>query len=604
MSWLQSAYSVYEQKRKLCDDLPTIDGMLAANFTIKLPDNIDVSTRSVFFDLIAVLSASTRQGHSCLDLALIAETHWFNSTECEGLQLPEKNELIRVLQTCLPFVPSECLVLDKHRLYMQRYRQFEIEVASYFTQRLAQAKQSVSLTPEQYAKLQTLWPQLFANRTLKTIPTLSNSDAQEYAVYQSLIQSTLVINGGPGTGKTYTAARVVCALGAVFGEDTPLHVKLIAPTGKAAQRLTESFIDASQSLPSQGVTIDNASTIHRFLGLRKGRLQTSHLFANIQSNTQCDVLIVDEASMLDTALFARLCRVVSCHTRMVLLGDADQLPSVEAGNVLADLIQGLGQSECKTHVVTLTKSRRFSGALGECAKACLGSGIDNFLHVLKTASEFQWHNENPSTGLLKKLAIDDFSAFRDALTLAQAFHVLKQRRWLSPFRQGDSGAEQLNAHIEHWVFGRKHTKDNRTFFKGQVIMVMENHSLSHLYNGDVGLVWPNEAGRLTAYFELGADQYRAIALSRLPKTESAFAMTIHKSQGSEFAFPRLILADAEHSSVQAWRIVNRSLIYTAITRAKVGLGVVSTEAALGQAIGKQDSRMSGLADRLTEGLEK
>jgi exodeoxyribonuclease V alpha subunit len=602
MSWLQSAYSFYERRRKQCDDLPTIDGMLAAHFAIKLPEIIDAQTRLLFFDLIAVLSASARQGHSCLEIEKIANTCWFQSAECQGITLPQESEMMAVLQSCMPHVPSACLVLERKRLYMQRYRQFEVDIAECIRHRLAQSKASAALSQRQCDKLRALWPKIFVNQTLEMPPLDEHRDAQERAVYQSLIQSTLVINGGPGTGKTYTAARVVCALGAIFGEDAPLHIKLIAPTGKAAQRLSESFVEASQSLPMDGVAIDNASTIHRFLGLRKGRVQTSGLFADKQTNTNCDVLIVDEASMLDTALFARLCRAVSPHTRLVLLGDADQLPSVEAGNVLADLIAGIGQSEFKKSMVTLTQSRRFSGALRTCAKACLDSNVKEFLDVLKATTEFQWHDDNPSFSVLKKLALDDFSALRNANSLQQAFHAIKQRRWLTPFRQSEYGVEPLNALIENWVFARKNTKEGGSFFKGQVIMVMENHTLSDLYNGDVGLIWPDETGRLSAYFEVGKEQYRAVALSRLPKIESAFAMTIHKSQGSEFAFPRLILADVENTSEQAWRIVNRSLIYTAITRAREGLGVVATEVSIKQALSTCETRMSGLVGRLSQAL--
>ncbi|MBO1255627.1 exodeoxyribonuclease V subunit alpha [Alteromonas sp. 5E99-2] len=602
MNWLDASHQLYQEKHKKTPSLLAIDGLLAANFANKLKETDAVNYKDDFFNLVAVASAALRDGHTCLHIPSIAMSTWFDDAggsdqELKGITLPDIHYLDAMLKACLAFMPDKCFVYQEQRFYFQRYWHFEQDIIEGLAQRLQ--RDSAILSNEQQVACQQAWPQLFNDAEF----SFNLTDKQQEAALKGAMHSTLVINGGPGTGKTYTAARVLCLLGLLYGGDTPLSVKLAAPTGKAAQRLTESFLAASKVLPMDGLVVPDAMTLHRLLGLKKASVQARY---NKDNPLHCDVLLVDEASMIDSALLARLLRAVSSNTRLILMGDAEQLPSVEAGNILSDVVIGLSSTEA---LVTLATARRFSGELKDFSTACLQGNKAKAVSILSAAPCLEWSKAKPTTDVIKPLAIDDFESITRANSLNEAFSVIKKNRWLTPFRKGDWGVESLNQCIEQWVFSHNRTllsnsdkSSNAMLFhyKGRVIMVTENHAGSGLFNGDLGLVWTNSRNVLSAFFEAGEGQYKQIALSRLPNVESAFVMTIHKSQGSEFDSPRLIIPDDTQVSEQSSKIVSKALIYTAITRAKSKLGIISSERAFTNSLSQTHVRMSGLA----EGLNK
>ncbi|MEC8376008.1 MAG: exodeoxyribonuclease V subunit alpha, partial [Pseudomonadota bacterium] len=493
-------------------------------------------------------------------------------------------------------------------------------------------------------RVKVLWPQMFPTSEVL------QQDWQQVAVAKSIVQRFSVINGGPGTGKTYTVLRLLLALQAV---DENINIVLAAPTGKAQQRMTESIISNIEGLRGsvpeetlQKVPTD-AVTIHRLLGLREHTIATKF---GTNNTLNLDVLIVDEASMVDLALMARIMRALPEHARLYFIGDADQLPAVELGNVLEQLVEGnvtsklelvgsddsdqlkgkaLSETElsgaelmgavptdmrqhivslcphlpllpvnenAKTWVSTLQAPQRFKGQVAEVATAIQQGDAPKALSSL-TPKNVLSNNAQPlltegvhlmpegvnNTELLKQLAKESFTAlFAPPLKEngqpfgpADALALLNAVRWLTPMRKGPMGIEGLNALVFDAIKHKIKRREGQ-FYQGQPIMIVKNHHPQRLSNGEVGVIWPDKSGKLQAWFEAPESSVendaergvRHISLSRLPQFETVFAMTIHKSQGSEFKHVVLILSDAP--SDKAANLLHRGLVYTGLTRAKKG----------------------------------
>ncbi len=586
---------------------------------------LDAPGQQCWFNVLLALSYMQRQGHTCLTLSAIADSRQFDADELnEGLSFPSLTRLEQVCTAALASMPEPVpLVLANGKLFSRRYWEFENEVATAITQRCA----LTPLTDPQLRACQAIWPALFA------VTRTDQQDWQQIAVACSLVQRFSVINGGPGTGKTYTVTRLLLALQAAH--EGNLTIQLAAPTGKAAQRLTESI---SQSLAPLSGTLSTellasiptqASTLHRLLGLARFGTGARR---DASKPLNADVLIVDEASMVDLALMTRLIRALPPHARLYLVGDSDQLPAVESGNVLEAMIgdtqkqqaaselmhthlasvcphlPALPVSEHQHWVHTLRASQRFKGVLADVAAAIQQGNqaqVTAQVTVYDDATAGIWHEGVALTALpdkvqaLDALALTSFKALMHSQSPAQALAALLRCRWLTPVRRGPYGVEGLNQLVEQ-ALARHYPVTPGGWYAGRPIMVVENSYAQQLFNGDVGVLWPDTDGQLKAWFAADSGDkeapLRCLSLSRLPRTETVFAMTVHKSQGSEFAHVVMLVPDAQSSAART--LNNRALLYTGLTRAKQGCLLVADTSVLHEVIGRRYNRHSDLAAKL------
>lgn len=565
---------------------------------------------------IAALSRALRDGHSCLSLA-----HWAGDTPWavegdEGFRLPGQEEWQAQLAE-LPISPEDDapLVFEYGRLYLRRYWQFETELADGIRQRLQ------PVTPMATTETAEVLTRLFP-----ASQDGNETDWQAVAAANALFQQLAVIAGGPGTGKTYTVTRLLALLATTTVPDAgePLRIRMAAPTGKAAQRLGEAVRQARSDLAgvvdaeTLALIPDEAMTLHRLLGVIPGSIQFRH---GRDNPLRLDVLLVDEVSMIDLPLMTRLFRALPDHARVICLGDADQLPSVAAGSVLSDLaprphpgysvsrqqaLAALGlnvpaaedDADAADYLSYLYVSRRFSGSggIGRLAAQVMAGDGEGSLETLQgEAADVHWVSGDAVSESIQRWTTQWYAAIAAAPSRAAAFEALAQFRLLCPTRVGPLGSVALNEQIL-----RRLNPAGHTFFRGQPIMVTRNHYGVGLFNGDIGLLWPDEHNgddRLFAWFpEAGGD--RPIAPGRLPPCETVYAMTIHKTQGSEFERVALVLPD------QGQAAVSRELLYTGLTRARRQVIVAGDAATWRKGVARPAERHSGLAARIFESPPK
>ncbi len=516
------------------------------------------------------------------------------------------------------------LVLHGKRLYLQRYWLYEM-----------------SLHQSMLEKMKPMpWPEQGQAQIIKTLFPLKNTDTDWQAVAASVAANKQfsVITGGPGTGKTTTVIRLLAIL--IHQYQTHFKrqpiIKLAAPTGKAAMRLTESINGAKNDLSvSESIKQHiprQASTLHRLLSRnRRGEFKY-----NRHNPLHLDVLIVDEASMVDLPLMSKLMSALPLHGQIILLGDKDQLASVEAGSVLADicdsekqhgysvqnaaLIKSLsGQDLSKAdlepegallrdHICQLRKSYRFNddSGIGFLARAANGGdfvawkktaqkGFDDLNLINLTHDAFEQFIKLAGREYRPYLQLIDKAGTSDELASA-IYSSFSQFQVLCALREGALGVAGLNESIEQALAQNQLIDVNSQWYMGRPIMIMENDYGLNLYNGDIGIILPqvDVAGVVRAKVAfIGSDgAVRWIQPSRLPKHETVFAMTVHKSQGSEFNHCALVLPDYRAS------VVTKELIYTGITRAKKQLTLIGRESVIQSGLKSKVQRFSGLRDRL------
>jgi exodeoxyribonuclease V alpha subunit len=429
-----------------------------------------------------------------------------------------------------------------------------------------------------------------------------------------------VIAGGPGTGKTTTVARLLALLeeqAAVSGRP-PLLVALAAPTGKAAARMAEAvhaegrMLDVDEEVRARLLTF-GASTVHRLLGRHPA---SANRFRHNRDNPlPHDVVIVDETSMMSLPLMARLLEAVREDARLVLLGDQEQLASVEAGAVLGDIVgpaaAGLAASsvagpvgEC---ITVLKTNHRFRGPLAELANAVRAGNEDAVLAALSAggpepASSTRWLDIDVASADDAALEPVRSAVCASGRLLAEAgrrgdgpgaLEVLGQLRLLCAHRAGPAGASTWNAHVERWLAEGLASPEGGWYAGRPVIVTQNDYSLG-LFNGDTGVVIARPGGGLTVAFRRGGEIV-TVSPSRLAAVETAFAMTAHRAQGSEFDEVVVLLPPASS------RILTRELLYTAVTRARRSVVLVGTEASVRAAVGRPIGRASGLTARLWSG---
>jgi len=526
----------------------------------------------------------------------------------EGYTLPPlaqwRSELLASKLVGAPgaFAP---LIIDGERLYLARYHAYESQLAAQLLKRAADQ-------PEvDEAQLSASLQRLFAGNAAQT------PDWQRLAAAQAVRRRVAVISGGPGTGKTTTVVRLLAALLEQPGCER-LAIGLAAPTGKAATRMAEAIRNAKASLPVsdaiKAALPEQASTLHRLLGSRGDRPQVRHTAANPLA---LDVLVVDEASMVDLAMMAKLLDALPANGRLILLGDKDQLCAVEAGAVFAELCAGRGfdaaaaadlqritgqnvpveapNSQLADAVLLLTHSHRFAAdsGIGELARRINTGDARGTLSLLQEGrSDLHWQAEPTPQALLKRIE-DGYANYLEVAQNAEpssAFAAFNQFRLLTAQREGEYGVAGLNEALEARYQRRFKLGARERWYAGRAVMVQSNDYALGLFNGDIGICLHGEQG-LRVWFET-EDGHRSFSTTRLPSHETAFAMTVHKSQGSEFTEVLLVLP--EHSSP----LLTRSLFYTGITRAKQKVEIWALAPRISEAVTTKAERAAGLAQRL------
>ncbi|MBT8767434.1 exodeoxyribonuclease V subunit alpha [Metapseudomonas boanensis] len=580
-------------------------GPLERYFTESL-QRLDPKADASVLAAAALCCQALGAGDVCLPLARVAGQRVFADAG-PGLLAPSLEAWLaslrgsRLVASPGGYAP---LTLDGARLYLSRYHAYEAQLAANLLQRAA-ARPEVD-----EVQLSESLARLFARNT-------QQPDWQRLAAAQAVRRNLAVISGGPGTGKTTTVVRLLAALLEQPGGQR-LAIGLAAPTGKAAARMAEAIRNAKAELPVsdsiKAALPEEARTLHRLLGSRGDSPRVRH---HADNPLPLDVLVVDEASMVDLALMAKLLDALPPNARLILLGDKDQLAAVEAGAVFAELCEGRGfdaqaaadlqrltgqpvpvdnpRSRLGDAVVLLTHSHRFAGdsGIGELARRINGGNARGTLDLLRGAHpDLAWNAAPSPAALLERLEsgyAPYFAAVRsgDPQTAFTAFNGF---RALTAQREGPWGVGGINEALEARIRRRLGVPSRERWYAGRAVMVRQNDYALGLFNGDIGLCLSTPNG-LRVFFE-GDEGYRPFAPARLPSHDSAFAMTVHKSQGSEFT--EVLLALPEQPSP----LLTRALFYTGITRAKLKVEIWGLPARLAEAVSTKAERAAGLAERL------
>ena len=559
---------------------------------------------------VALAVRAVRGGSVCLDLATVAAIVPETIAPDPG---PWKSAI-----AASPLAEQEVLHLDGDLLYLDRYWAEERQVVTDLHARSAAEPPALDETVLA-AALQSYFPD------------------DEYADQRAAAETaarhrTSVITGGPGTGKTTTVARLLGVLLQVHaaGEDAdrPLRIALAAPTGKAAARMVQAVRDSTghegfprDAAPARAAlaTIQSlrASTLHRLLGWTP----TSTRFRHHRGNRlPYDVVVVDETSMLSLTMMARLLEAVRPSARLVLVGDADQLASVDAGAVLKDLVDGyrgtpaeqraavdaarpavveeaeergrLETTPTTSPVAHLSETRRFGVRIGSLATAIRAGDVDTVLDELRSGSaEITWTGPDELLPMLEERAV----SLRDVAQSGDpeaALRVLDEHRLLCAHRDGPYGVSEWNRTVERLLMEATADREVlRDWYAGRPFVVSSNDYGLSLWNGDTGVTCRLDGDLVAVVGDGGTG--RVLPTSRLADVSTAHAMTVHRSQGSQFDEVTVLLPEADS------RILTRELFYTAVTRAKECVRVVGTEDAVRAAVTRRAQRATGLARRLT-----
>lgn len=589
-----------------------------ARFCVSGTDGLDSTQRELLELICASVSRALAQGHPCIPLTAVAGAVVLSDKDEEVARLPELVALKKAMKgaACLTQVASQSpaekqgvlsspLIVDaESRLYVTRYFDHE--------QRLADRLSALLMAPAEQdsheRECSSVTKEWTESRLSHYFPPTGEStpDLQRAAAAAALSHRFCVISGGPGTGKTSTVVKILALLAEqaqTEGRTLPL-VQLMAPTGKAAARMVEAIHQGLEKLdlPSElrEAVSGQASTIHRALGVLP---QNSTRFArNAENRLRADVVLVDEASMVDLSLMRHLLDALRDDARLILLGDRHQLASVEAGSVLAELCEALRTGQARELVgsalVELKKSYRFQEGSGiaELAQAIRAGDGQACVAILNSEREdLTWGGALDAPGggpehskRLREMVVASYGA---ALRLREAEHVLEAMnrfRILCAHRRGALGVEGMNELVRKWLTAAGLIPKDGEFYRGRLVLVTENDYGVGLRNGDIGLAWPSPEGRAQILFASDEGGLRFLSPAQLPAHETAFASTIHKSQGSEHDEVLVLLPSAQSP------LLTRELVYTGVTRARKKAHLFGSEEALSVAAERSVTRHSGL----------
>ncbi|RDT53839.1 exodeoxyribonuclease V subunit alpha [Escherichia coli] len=564
----------------------------------------------------AILSFDAGEGHVCLPLSrlapenLPARAHPLLASLYEEVGQPaDWRKTLLASPAVSEGEAATPMILVGERLYLNRMWCNECSIAAFF----AEVNQPLAVDEN---RLRQALDNLFQ-------PS-DDINWQKVAAAVALTRRVSVISGGPGTGKTTTVAKLLAAL-VQMADGSRCRICLAAPTGKAAARLTESLGAALRQLPltdKQKATLpEEASTLHRLLGALPGSQRLRYHAGN---PLHLDVLVVDEASMIDLPMMSRLIEALPQHARVIFLGDRDQLASVEAGAVLGDICawvnkgftperaaqlsritgtavpagEGASASALRDSLCLLQKSYRFGSDSGigqlaaavnrsdkAAASAVLGQGFSDIENKhLQSTEDYQNMIDDALAGYERFLGL-----VRDGAQPQEILTAFGEYQVLCALREGPFGVSGLNDRIEQALVRQRRISRpaHARWYHGRPVMITRNDASLGLFNGDIGIALDQGQG-IRVWFPLPDGSLKSVQPSRLPEYDTAWAMTVHKSQGSEFDHAALILPG------QIVPVVTRELVYTAITRAKKRLSLYADERILAQAIATRTERRSGL----------
>lgn len=531
---------------------------------------------------LALAVRALRSGSVCVDLTTVAAE--LDDPVDPQLSWPHPEQWLAELRTSPLLGDTPVLRLYRDRLlYLDRYWREEEQVCA----------DLLADRPDPPAVDRAL-----LEAGLARVFHRPESGEQCQAVRIALSQWTTVLTGGPGTGKTTTVAGLLALLTeqAEHGGRRRPRIALAAPTGKAAARLQEAVrVEVANLAAADRARVGglHAVTLHRLLGFRPG---TSARFKHHRGNRlPHDVIVVDETSMVSLTMMARLLEAVRPETRLILVGDPDQLASVEAGAVLADLVDGLGE-RTDARIAELVTSHRFGASIGQLAQAIRVGDVEQVLALLAAGGE---HIEFVDTGqpaaALRAVLVPHAMRLRTAAgsgDATAALAALDEHRLLCAHREGPSGVRHWNHQVERWLAESTGESFYAPWYLGRPVLVTANDYGLGLYNGDTGVTVLVGDGLRVAI--AGADKVQQFATSRLSEVQTMHAMTIHKSQGSQ-ADEVTVLMPPEDS-----RLLSRELFYTAVTRARRKVRIVGTAAEVRAALERRVVRASGLAHRLAQ----
>ncbi|MFI5509155.1 exodeoxyribonuclease V subunit alpha [Mycobacterium sp. NPDC051804] len=520
---------------------------------------------------VAIAVRALRGGSVCVDLRSIAA-----QLERPDLPWPSPDDWLAAVRASTLVTATPVLRLFGDLLYLDRYWLEEQQVCADVLTLLS------SILPGEVPSLERLFP--------------VGWEEQRAAAEIALTQSLTVLTGGPGTGKTTTVARLLALLAeqASLSGRPPLRIALAAPTGKAAARLLEAVqleVDKLDAVDRDRLPALKASTLHRLLRPRPGN--SSRFRHHRENRLPHDVIVVDETSMVSLTLMARLLEALRPDSRLLLVGDPDQLASVEAGAVLADMVDGLGERP-DVRIAALQTSHRFGESIGTLASAIRTGDVDDVIALLRTGGDhIEWLDTDTPAEPLRKVLLPHALRLREASILGDAraaLSTLDEHRLLCAHRRGPYGVRYWNHQVERWLTDATGEPLWTQWYAGRPVLVTANDYGLGLYNGDTGVTVVRGDG-LRAVVAAGSEPLE-FATGRLADVETMHAMTIHKSQGSQ-ADEVTVLMPPEDS-----RLLTRELFYTAVTRAKEKIRVIGSEDSVRAAVQRRAVRASGLAQRL------
>jgi exodeoxyribonuclease V alpha subunit len=577
-----------------------------ADFLCRLSGEGDELLRRVALDV----SSATGEGHICLDLA-----EAYGATAAETAAFLAQSGAVAGPGQVAP------LVLDRDkRVYLYRYWKYEQDLAAALR---AMAGERVAGTD--LVLLRDGLHRLFESQSD------DEPDWQKIAAAAALGSRFSVISGGPGTGKTTTVVKILALL-LEQAKGARLSIALAAPTGKAAARLREAINTARERLREKtgaaDLIPDDVSTIHRLLGVIPGSCRFRH---DADAPLPHDIVVVDEASMVALPLMAKLVAALPRHARLILLGDRDQLASVEPGAVLGDIcrrghesgfspefrsylaevagtcpacdVERKGISPLADSLVVLRKNYRFgaSSAIGVISRAVNEGDAERVLAALhgRDSSEVARKDAPPAEALstaLEESVLTGYGSFLAAEDPAEALASFDRFRILCAVRRGSHGVFGVNRAVEGILASRRLIAPDRTWYRGRPVMVTVNDYAVRLFNGDIGIALPDpdRPETLAVFFPAEKGGVRKVSPLRLPDHETVFAMTVHKSQGSEFDRVLLVMPPADS------RVLTRELLYTGITRARKSMEIWCGEEILRATVSRRIDRRSGLERALWE----
>lgn len=550
------------------------------------------------------VSRATGQGHICLDLVEACGAEAADTAAC-------------LSESAMVGAPGDKapLILDgDNRLYLYRFWKYEQDLAATLSSMVREGVAHVDR-----ALLKEGLERFFGTQAD------DGPDWQKIAASVALRSRFTVVSGGPGTGKTTTVVKII-ALMLEQANGARCNVALAAPTGKAAARLREAVRTAKAGLRditavADGIP-DDVTTIHRMLGVIPGSCRFRHDASNPLHH---DVVVVDEASMVALPLMARLVAALPVHARLILLGDRDQLASVEPGAVLGDLCRRGGTHcfsqelreylrEVTGHIpdggsdaasispfadslVVLRKNYRFgsSGAIGKISRAINEGDPDAVFRTVEMPGESEFVMKDLPAGqslaaALEKSVLVGYREYLEQEDPASALASFDRFRILCAVRRGNHGVSGLNRAVESILAAHRLIMPDRMWYGGRPVMIRVNDYALRLFNGDIGITLPDpeRPGALAVFFPAENGGVRKISPLRLPDHETVFAMTVHKSQGSEFERVLIVMPPVDSP------VLTRELLYTALTRARKSVELWCGETILRAAVSRRIDRRSGL----------